>query len=99
MGAPKVSIIIRSKNEEEWISHCLQAVEQQNFKSYEIIVVDSGSDDTTLQVVESRGVSCIVNLEQFRPGLALNRGIEVSRGEFLVILSAHCIPKIANWLE
>ena len=94
----KASIIIRCKNEEDWIGHCLSAVKQQNYPHFEIVIVDSGSTDKTLEIAESLGVDRIVRIENYKPGLALNEGIGASDGEYIVMLSAHCVPKDASWL-
>ena len=48
----KVSIIIRTKNEEQWIEICIQKILEQNYKNYEIIVVDNSSTDKTLEKME-----------------------------------------------
>ena len=48
----KVSIIIRTRNEENWIKACLQAILNQNYLSFEIIIVDNGSKDRTIDVVK-----------------------------------------------
>ena len=48
----KVSIIIRSKNEEQWIFSCLTRVINQTYENKEIVVVDSGSTDHTLSIVK-----------------------------------------------
>ena len=48
MNKIKSSIIIRCKNEEDWIGHCLQSVYKQGLKNFEVIIVDSGSTDKTL---------------------------------------------------
>ena len=45
-----VSIIIRSKNEEKWIEHCLTAVHAQEFSDFEVILVDNNSSDNTLNI-------------------------------------------------
>ena len=45
---PLVSIIIRTKNEERWIDHCLSAIETQNMRDYEIILVDNNSEDRSV---------------------------------------------------
>ena len=41
----KVSIIIRTLNEERWIAACLRSVSRQNYQNYEVIVVDNNSTD------------------------------------------------------
>ena len=43
-----VSIIIRTKNEEEWISKCLRAVFAQKSVKIEVIIVDNNSTDTSI---------------------------------------------------
>ena len=41
----KVSIIVRTYNEERWIAHCLGAIFSQEFDSFEVILVDNNSTD------------------------------------------------------
>jgi len=94
----KVSIIIRAKNEEKWISSCLSSVFLQEFKDFEIILVDNCSTDGTVEKARSFPVNKIVTTEQFLPGKALNLGIRHSKGQFIVCLSAHCIPTSERWL-
>jgi glycosyltransferase involved in cell wall biosynthesis len=95
---PVVSIIIRTKNEERWVGHCLSMIFQQDFKDFEVILVDNSSTDHTVQVANRYPLARIVNIERFRPGLALNEGIRASSGRFIVCLSAHCVPKDTDWL-
>ena len=45
---PLVSIIIRTKNEERWISSCLKSVFRQVYRNFEIILVDNMSTDQTV---------------------------------------------------
>ena len=65
----------------------------------EIIVVDNLSTDKTLDIVRKHKVGKIINIHEFLPGKALNMGIKASRGDFIVCLSAHCIPKNTDWLD
>ena len=46
---PVISIIIRTKNEEKWITSCLKAVFDQDYKNFEVIIVDNNSSDHTLK--------------------------------------------------
>lgn len=94
----KASIIIRSKNEEDWIGHCLNAVFSQSYENFEVIVVDNKSDDKTLEIVKSYPIKKIVHLEKYLPGHAINEGIKKASGEIIVLISSHCIPKHNHWL-
>jgi rhamnosyltransferase len=96
---PEVSIIVRTKNEERWVAHCLGMIYKQEFQDFEVILVDSGSVDHTVQVAKRFPLAAIINIEKYLPGRSLNEGIRASRGRFIVCLSAHCIPKSKNWLS
>jgi len=93
-----VSIIIRGKNEEDWLGLCLRAINNQLFKDYEIIYVDNESTDASINVAKAFKVNKIRKIKKFLPGNAINIGIKASEGKYIVIISAHCIPKDNNWL-
>ena len=95
----EISIIIRTKNEEKWIGHCLKSIYLQTLKSFEIILVDNESSDHTIEIAKRYKVNKILKIKDFLPGKALNDGIRASKGKFLVFISAHCIPKNNFWLE
>ena len=93
-----VSIIIRTKNEENWISICLDKIFKQNYKNFEVIIVDNNSTDKTVKRALEYKVK-IVKIKKFYPGKAINLGIKKSKGDIIVCLSAHCIPVNDNWLK
>ncbi len=93
-----ISIIVRTKNEERWIGSCLEAIGRQTRKDVEIILVDNLSTDKTVEKACQNGVK-LVTIREFKPGAAINRGIEASSGEIVVCLSGHCIPVDENWLD
>jgi len=94
-----VSIIIRTKNEERWITSCLQSVFDQEYqKDFEVIVVDNHSTDKTVQKARNFNVKVIAT-DDYLPGKAINEGIRASRGDYIVCLSAHCIPVNKTWLS
>ena len=94
----KASIIIRTFNEEDWIGHCLSAIKKQKFKKYEVIIVDNYSKDNTIKIAKSFNIRKIIKIKKFIPGKALNLGSKAAKGEFLVYISAHCIPEKNTWL-
>lgn len=95
----KVSIIIRTKNEERWIGHCLKMVFAQSHKDLEVILVDNASTDNTVGIAKRFPMAKIINIDAFKPGAAINAGIRQSTGQFLVCISAHCVPQTAQWLS
>lgn len=98
MKQPLVSIIIRTYNEERWITSCLNAVFNQTYKNIEVVIVDNLSSDQTLKRARFHPVK-IININNFLPGKAINEGIRVSKGEIIVCLSGHCIPVNNQWLD
>ena len=95
---PLVSIIIRVKNEEKWIAHCLEAIFKQDYKNFEVIIVDNESTDKTISKAKKFDV-VVTTIKDFLPGKAINIRIKESKGEILVILSGHCIPVDERWLS
>jgi len=97
---PTLSVIIRTKNEEKWIGRCLESVFSQKVDAeIEVVLVDNNSTDHTVGVANRYPVSKFINISDFLPGKALNDGIRASTGDFLVCISAHCIPQNNYWLD
>ena len=95
---PAVSIIIRARNEEKWITSCLSSVFRQEFSDFEVILIDNSSTDRTVEKAKNFPIKDILTIGGFLPGKALNIGIRCSRGNHIVCLSAHCIPTNDKWL-
>lgn len=94
----KASIVVRTKNEETWIGHCLRSISTQKNVKFEIILVDNESTDRTLSIVDDFDVT-LLKIQDFLPGRALNMGFEHSQGEFVICISGHCVPTDNFWLE
>jgi len=94
-----ISIIVRTKNEERWITACLAGIFSQSHKDFEVILVDNKSSDKTVEKALQFNIAKIVACEDYKPGLALNLGIRESKGEYIVCLSGHCIPVNNKWIE
>ena len=96
----KISIIIRTFNEEDYIGKTLEQVFAQTFKDFEVIIIDSGSTDKTLSIISGFFAKVItISSKDFSYGGALNTGIKASEGEISVFLSAHAVPCNNKWLE
>ena len=81
----KISIIIPTYNEEEYLPKLLESIKSQDFTDYEIIVADAQSDDNTRNIAKEYG--CVV-VEGGLPGPGRNRGAEVAQGEILLFLDS-----------
>lgn len=93
------SIVIRAYNEEKHIRRLLQGIKQQTLKDVEVILVDSGSTDATVEIAESYGAQIVrIPSEEFTFGRSLNYGIRAAAGELIVIASAHVYPVYPDWL-
>jgi glycosyltransferase involved in cell wall biosynthesis len=96
---PAASIIIRTKNEGKYIGRCLQQVYRQRYTDFEVILVDSGSTDGTLEIAERFPIRLItIRPETFTYGYALNIGVAATRAPIIVSLSGHSIPYDSRWL-
>ncbi|MBI2626194.1 MAG: glycosyltransferase [Candidatus Nealsonbacteria bacterium] len=97
---PETSIIIRTFNEEKHIGNLLKAIKEQEYKNYEIILVDSGSTDNTLKIARGLGCRQVLKIEShnFTFGYSLNIGCQKAKGKYLVFVSAHVVPANNQWL-
>jgi len=96
---PICSVVIRAYNEEQHIGKLLTGIKQQSVNC-EIILVDSGSTDSTVEIASGFQVKVVsIDPGEFTFGRSLNRGIAAASGEFVVIISAHCYPVYPDWLE
>jgi len=92
-----ISVVIRTKDEEEHLKKCLNILNKQDIKN-EIIIVDSKSTDKTPQLAEQYNCK-LIQCDPFTYGRALNIGIKASMGEYICILSGHCFPTKKNFLS
>lgn len=93
------SIIIRAYNEEKHIARLLEGIKQQTVNDVEIILVDSGSTDSTVTIAESFGAKVVhIPSAEFTFGRSLNLGIKSASRELIVIASAHVYPVYPDWL-
>ncbi len=97
---PSVSIIIRAYNEEEHIGRLLAGIGHQTLKEVQVILVDSGSQDATVQIASQYPVKIVsISPEEFTFGRSLNLGIAAADADLVVMASAHVYPVYPDWLE
>lgn len=97
---PLVSFVIRTKDEAKCIGKVLKSLQEQTFKNFEIIIVDSGSADKTLEIIKKFPVRLIeIKPKEYNPSYALNLGITKAKGKYIGIISGHSLPISKTWLE
>ncbi|MCD7820313.1 MAG: glycosyltransferase family 2 protein [Lachnospiraceae bacterium] len=86
--APKVSIIIPAYNAENTIKKCVESIQRQTYKEIEILIVDDGSEDHTLQfcrAIENEDTRChVIHKGNGGVSSARNIGIQVATGNYVM---------------
>lgn len=93
------SVIVRTRDSAATIGALLADIESQTVPC-ELIVVDSGSTDATLDLIDSHCDRLVrLTAAEYTPGRALNAGAAAAGGQFHVALSSHCRLMRRDWLE
>jgi glycosyltransferase involved in cell wall biosynthesis len=96
---PTCSIVIRAYNEEKHIEKLLAGIAAQTVKDVQIILVDSGSTDRTVEKAMQFPVEVVtIRPDEFTFGHSLNMGIAAAKADIVVIASAHVYPVYPDWL-
>jgi GT2 family glycosyltransferase/glycosyltransferase involved in cell wall biosynthesis len=96
-----ISVVIPTFNGEQHLDEVLAAVTGQVIdEPFEVLVIDSGSTDRTLEIVSSHpGVKLIeIPNEQFGHGRTRNLGVQQTSGELIAFLTQDATPASENWL-
>ncbi len=91
----KLSIIIPTYNEEEYLPKLLYSIKKQEFKDYEIIIADAGSTDSTNEIAK---LSCTKVINGGLPAVGRNNGAKIAEGEYLLFLDSDVVLS-AGYLE
>lgn len=93
MGLPKISVIVPVYNAEKTIERLLDCLNQQSFKDFELILVDDGSKDLSVSIINGHPVSTahpihVYQKENGGPSEARNFGLEKATGEYICFIDA-----------
>ncbi len=101
MNDPILSIIIRSFNEAWALRDTLPAVQAQEYKNWELIVIDSGSTDGSQEIIRRAQPRHFIQLkpEEYNPSRVMNRGMQLARSDFGIFLNADATPQGNDWLR
>jgi len=91
-----LSIIIPTRNEEQYIKNCIESIYEQNFlkeNEFEIIIADGDSTDSTLKIIKKiqldfNNIFLIKNSKRYMP-IGFNKGLSIARGKYILMLGAH----------
>ena len=84
---PKYSIIIPVYNVEKYIKKCLDSVFNQTYKDYEVIVVNDGTKDNSMDIVKDYDV-IVINQKNQGLSAARNNGLKKAKGEYILFLDS-----------
>lgn len=101
---PLISIVTPSYNQGEFIEATICSVLNQTYKNIQYIIVDGGSDDTSIEIVNKykRQIDIVINEKDEGQSDAINKGFKLAKGELIGwlnsddILYPKCVEKIVE---
>ena len=101
MSDPLVSIIMRSRNEGWALRETLPVVRAQEYTNWELIVIDSGSTDGSVELIRRAQPAHFIQIapEAYNPGRVMNQGMRLARSDYGIFLNADATPQGPGWLR
>lgn len=96
----KVSVICTVLNEESTLPSLLGALEKQSLRPDEVVIVDGGSHDSTVEILKSwhPPFPCRLAVKRGNRSVGRNEAIRIAKGNVIAITDAGCMPH-KNWLK
>jgi glycosyltransferase EpsH len=90
--SPQISVIIPVYNAEKYLAECLDSIQNQTFKLFEVLIINDGSNDSTLKIITSYTnrddrFKC-KSIENSGPSNARNIGIDSSNGKYIMFVDS-----------
>lgn len=97
----KASIVMRSRNDAEFIRRTIDAIFSQSFRDFELLSFDNASGDGTPQILDEYSAIGRFHIAegQYVPGRTLNYAVSKCSGDIVVFNNADAVPLDRNWLE
>ena len=89
---PSISVIIPVYNAEKYVSRCIASVQAQTYSHWQMILVDDGSKDKSLEICQKYAGADnrihVIHQENAGPGIARNVGLEYAKGKYVVFIDS-----------
>ena len=103
----QISIIIPNFNGKQFLKECLNSIKKQNFSPYEVIIIDNGSTDGSVEYLNENypEFALIQNQDNLGFATAVNQGIKISNAEYVFLLNNDteleddCLSNLLNCIE
>jgi rhamnosyltransferase len=96
----KITIIMRTKNSAWVVGQALSALFSQARRDFELLVVDSGSTDATLDIVGRYPCRLLrIEAREYFPGVVLNMAIREAKGSLIVFQNSDTVPLVRTALD
>lgn len=84
----KISVILTAFNEEKYIRKAIESILNQTLTDFELIVVNDGSNDNTLDIINGFDDKRIklINQDNIGPGASRNKALTIAQGEYIMYL-------------
>jgi rhamnosyltransferase len=101
MTDPFISIIMRSFNEGWALQETLPALKAQEYRNWELIVIDSGSTDGSVDLIRKADPRVFrqIQPQEYNPSRVMNWGMEQARSDFGIFINADATPQGTRWLR
>lgn len=87
--APRLSVIIASYNHQDYIAQTLRSIEEQTFQDFEVIMIDDGSADRTVDVARQTESRAEIHTQQNQGVVAArNRGVDLAQGRYICFVDS-----------
>lgn len=99
-GAAAVSVVLPVRNGAPEVRACIEGILEQTVKPCEIIVIDSGSTDASVDIVREYPIVSLVQIrpEEFDHGETRNLGVRLATGPYILMTVQDARPASATWI-
>lgn len=87
---PLISVVMSVYNGEKYLRKAIESILSQSFRNFEVIVIDDGSTDKSVEIIKSFNDPKIITIQQKNKGLSksLNVGINMAKGKYIARMDA-----------